>query len=104
MAAFEIDREAPRHVLALAPDDAADAGARGHHARGRRLSRRPRAPVKAIAEEMLLAGARLRGRRPERDDVVVGLVVGGQLHELQRAFTPVGLRFDPRARAARGGW
>src|SRR6185369_4493143 len=71
-----------------------------HHLRRRWLRRRRRAPVQSVAEQLLVAGARLGRRRPERDDVVVGLVVGGQLDQLDRAFAPCALGLHPQAGAA----
>ena len=74
LAAGEIDREAPREVLARLADDAAEAGARGDAVRQRRL--RPAAARPSAAGRRTAAPRRAAAalRVPERDDVVEGLV------------------------------
>src|ERR1700723_2505469 len=79
---------------------AAAADTRRHATREICLVGLGRAPLQAIAEAQ--AGNR-RHRLvwdPHGDDVVFCLVVGWQLDELDRAFTPVAQRLDPQARAA----
>ena len=55
--------------------------------------------VQTIFKVHFLARLRQILRRPEGDDVVVGLIRGRDLHQLDAAFAPVALRLDPAARA-----
>ena len=55
-------------------------------------------PVQPIREVERLLRRRQILRHPERDDVVVGLVRRGELHELDAARAPVAGRLDPHAR------
>src|SRR3546814_2620360 len=84
----------PISGLAAAPD------AGGHHAGAFRRIGLVGLPVQAVAQAVALAGLGGIARYPEGDDVVVDLVVGGDLHQLHGAGAPGLQRLDPEARAA----
>ena len=69
----------------------------GRDARGRAASDRARRPTSACdtRNAKLLPAQRGLGRHPHGHDVVVDLVVGGDLDELDRAPVPVALWLDP---------
>jgi tetratricopeptide (TPR) repeat protein len=94
LASREIDYEAPRELVPLLTDDAADAGACCQHAGYIRATLLAR-PVQAVRVQQLLAALRLVRRIPERHDVIQGLVPRRNLHEHYRALAPVALRLHP---------
>ena len=68
---------------------------------GRAASGRARPPTSACGSGIRgLAGPGRLGRHPHGDDVVVDLVVGRDLDELDRALAPVAQRLDPERGAA----
>src|SRR5205814_8633856 len=91
----ETDHEAQGKIFALAPNHAADAGARGHDVRERRCDGHLVAPVQAVVIKELLTGLWLLRRVPEGDDVVGRFVVRGQFDQVDRALGPATLRLDP---------
>src|SRR5437870_1634964 len=62
------------------------------------LERFARAPVLPVGEGVLPLGAQWIVRPPERDDVVVDLLLAGNLDEEHAAVAPVADRLDPQAR------
>src|SRR3546814_1910553 len=98
--AVELDDELhqPRRTRLAGLAAAPDAG--GHHAGAFRRIGLVGLPVQAVAQAVALAGLGGIARYPEGDDVVVDLVVGGDLHQLHGAGAPGLQRLDPEARAA----
>ena len=56
-------------------------------------------PIQAVGEQQLLARLRLGGRIPEGHDIVEGLVRSRDLHQHDRAASPVASGLDPYARS-----
>src|SRR5581483_11410966 len=92
------DDEAPREMLALAADLAADAAPAHARGRERRRRRHLRAPVEPVRIERF--AARRDGARgiPRRDDVVDALVRDRNLEQIDRALIESRERLDPDAR------
>ena len=72
-------------------------GLLGPGAIGRVQGRFVHGPVQAIGEIEWLERLWQGVRAPERNDVVVGFVSGRNFYQVNRAFAPVALRFDPGA-------
>ena len=91
----EVHDEAPGKVGALLANYAAQARARRDHLRERRADRHLCSPVQAVAKQEFLTRLRCVRRIPEGHDVVGGFIDRRKLHQLNGAFAPIGLGFNP---------
>ena len=93
----DIHDEAARRLVAAGTDARRDDPRRRAPSPGRRGLR---GPVQPVGDPMRAARGQGLGRAPERDDVVVDLAAGGNLHQLDLAAAPSAARLDPEPEPA----